>query len=125
MTDRLNMRNLRDLEERILLHLADFYLEIGFQQPTHDDPNAAGCMRTSSRFDCYPPGETVMPPAEVTAATKRLEARGLVRRIRRVDGQERMGVWPTPAGFDRSHYICATLFERVRVTTERTTPNYL
>jgi len=117
MTDRLNMRDLRDLEERILIHLTDFYLEIGFQQPTHDDPERGGLYENKLAVRLgYPPGDTVMPPAEVTAATKRLEARGLVRRIRRVDGQELMGVWPTPAGLDRAHYIRATLFERVRIT---------
>lgn len=110
----MDLKTLRKHEDKILLGLVDFYFERGYTSHTYQDPDKGGLYENKLGHQLgYAVTSENLPAPEFIAPARSLEEQGYVRRIKRQEGSELRGIWPTLAGLKRVEYLRAHVWRKV------------
>lgn len=111
----LDRAALRRLENRILVGLVEFYSEGGYTSSDYRDPESGGVYEHKLAHKLgfkLGPGDS--SPPEFTEACRMLEAQAFVRRLRRSQEFQELGIWPTVQGLERAEYLSAGWLGKLR-----------
>ena len=100
-------------QDKILIGLVDFFFESGYKSKAYIDPNTGGIYenKLEERLGLQAGNES--PSAEFLIAAQMLEAKGYVRRMKRLPDSPLMGIWPTALGLERAMYLKASFLKKI------------